>query len=180
MRITALPITVRKIATPGTELPRAAAVLQEDCTAMLACHAGLISFHLFRVRCPPCHAALGRAEPLLPMPGSLLKRGAALWALAHMGKRHRCRRFFYYYGIPLAIGLDRIDGHAQRRSNLSVAGAGCPELCDLFFLLLSHAFSPFQKAYRMLPSGDKRRKAGIRTPSEQIKKDATRVSDVPC
>ena len=128
MRITALPITVRKIATPGTELPRAAAVLQEDCTAMLACHAGLISFHLFRVRCPPCHAALGRAEPLLPMPGSLLKRGAALWALAHMVERHRCRGFFYYNRIPLAIGLDRIDGHAQRRSDLTVAGAGSPEL----------------------------------------------------
>ena len=128
MRITALPITVRKIAYPGAELPRAAAVLQEDCTALLTFHVGLSSLHLFRVRCPPCHPALGRAESLLPMPGSLLKCGAALWALAHMGKRHRCRRFFYYYGIPLAIGLDRIDGHAQRRSDLTVAGAGSPEL----------------------------------------------------
>ena len=105
------------------------------------------------------------------MPGSLLKRGAALWALAHMGERHRCRGFFYYHGITLAIGLDRIDGYAQRRSDLTVAGAGCPELCDLFFLLLSHAFSPFQKAYRMLPPGDKRRKAGIRTPNKKRKSE---------
>ena len=61
------------------------------------------------------------------MPGSLLKRGAALWALAQMGERHSCRGFFNYNGIPLAVGLDRIDGHAQRRSDLSVAGAGRPE-----------------------------------------------------
>ena len=47
----------------------------------------------------------------------------------------------------LFLYVGGIDGYTEHRSNLAEAGTVCPELCDLFFFLLGHAFSPFQKAY---------------------------------
>lgn len=59
-----------KIAAPGTELTRAATVLQEYCSAMVALNLEqLFTLHLFQVRLPPCCAALRGAEALLTMPG---------------------------------------------------------------------------------------------------------------
>lgn len=141
---------MRKVAGPGTELPRASTVLQEYRSAMAALNLEqLFTLHLFRMRLPPCCAALRGAEALLPMPRRLLKYGVTLWAVSDAlrldWRRRRGRG--YWDRVTLAIGLDGIDGYTQRRGNLSEADSGCPETCDLFSLLLGHAFSPFQKAY---------------------------------
>lgn len=136
-----------KIAAPGAELTRAATVLQEYCSTMAAFNLEqLFTLRLFRMRLPPCCAALRGAEALLPMPRRLLKYGVALWAVSDALRLDWRRHLGCCDRVALAIGLDGIDGYTQRRGNLSKAGSGCPEACDLFFLLLGHAFSPFQKA----------------------------------
>lgn len=150
MIITTLSMPMGKIAAPRAELTRTATVLQEYCSAMAALNLEqLFTLHLFRVRLPPCCTALRGAEALLPMPGRLLKYGVTLWAVSDAlrldWRRRRGRGC--WDRVTLAIGLDGIDGYTQRRGNLSEAGSGCPETCDLFSLLLGHAFSPFQKAY---------------------------------
>ena len=164
MRITASSVAMRKVTDPGTELPRAAAVLQEGYAAMMAFHRGeFLPLHRFGMCFPPCHATLGRTEPFLPMPGRLLQWGIALRAAIRACYNHWLGRFLFDR-VALAIGLDCIDRQAEGFGDLTIAGAGCPVLGNVFFLLLSHAFSPIQKAYWDLPPGDKRRKAGIRTP----------------
>ena len=70
MSITTLTIPMGEITALGAELPRAATVLQEYCSAMAALNLEqLFTLHLFQVRLPPCCAALRGAEALLPMPG---------------------------------------------------------------------------------------------------------------
>ena len=170
MRFTALSVAMRKVATPGTELPRAASVLREGCAAMLAFHRGeLLPDHRFGMCFPPCRAALRGTEPFLPMPGRLYQWGIALRAAIRTYSFHWLERFLSAR-IALAIGLDRIDRQAERLGDLTVTGAGCPILGNAFFLLLSHAFSPIQKAYWDLPPGDKRKMSGIRTPAASKKK----------
>lgn len=121
---------MRKVAGPGTELPRASTVLQEYRSAMAALNLEqLFTLHLFRMRLPPCCAALRGAEALLPMPRRLLKYGVTLWAVSDAlrldWRRRRGRGC--WDRVTLAIGLDGIDGYTEHRSNLSEAGAGCPE-----------------------------------------------------
>lgn len=119
-----------KIAAPGAELTRAATVLQEYRSAMAALNLEqLFTLHLFRMRLPPCCAALRGAEALLPMPGRLLKYGVALRAVSGaLGLDWRRRRGRSCCDrVALAIGLDSIDGYTQRRGDLSKAGSGCPE-----------------------------------------------------
>ena len=165
--ITASSVAMRKVTGSGTELPRAAAVLQESYAAMLAFHRGeLLPLHRFGMCFPPCHAALGRTEPFLPMPGCLLQWGIALRAAIRACYFCRLGRLLSDR-VALAIGLDRIDRQAECFGDLAITGTDCPVLGNAFFLLLSHAFSPIQKAYWDLPSGDKRKKPGIRTPSAQ-------------
>jgi len=161
---------MRKIAVPGAELPRTTAVLQEHSTAMLTFHLSqLFTNHLFRMRCPPCHTTFRRTEALLPMPGGLLKLSAALRAVIGMRVHNWRGSRGYGYRVALAIGLDCINRHAKPCRDLAITSTRRSECPDLFFLLLGHAFSPFQKAFRILPPGDKRRIAGIRTP-RRIKK----------
>lgn len=156
-----------KITAPGAELPRAVTVLQEGCAAMLAFNRSeLLLDHSFGMCFPPSYAAFGGTEPFLPMPGSLYQRSIALRAAIHAYSFHRFGRFLSAR-VSLAIGLDRIDRQAERLGDLTVTGAGCPALGNAFFLLLSHAFSPIQKAYWDLPPGDKRKMPGIRTPAAQ-------------
>ena len=172
-----MTIPMGKITAPGAELPRAVAVLQEGCAAMLAFNRSeLLPDHSFGMCFPPSYAAFVGTEPFLPMPGSLYQRSIALRAAIHAYSFHRFGRFLSAR-VSLAIGLDRIDRQAERLGDLTVTGAGCPALGNAFFLLLSHAFSPIQKAYRMLPPGDKRRIPGIRTPSEHKKRRHSCVSD---
>ena len=93
MRITALVITMSKIASLGAELPRAVAVLKEHCPAMETLNPGqILAYHLLRMCRPPCHPALRGAEPLLPMPGGLLEYSVALWATVCM---NGCRLIKY-------------------------------------------------------------------------------------
>ena len=158
-----------EITAPGAELPRAASILQEGCAAMLAFHRGeLLPLHRFGMCFPPCHAALWGTEPFLPMPGRLYQWGIALRATNHAYSFRWLGRFLSAR-VALAIGLDRINRQSERLGDLTIAGAGCPVLGNAFFLLLSHAFSPIQKAYWGVPPGDMRRMPGIRTPAAQKK-----------
>lgn len=155
---------MRKVTASGTELPRTAAVLKKNLSAVSAFHRGeCLPSHRFGVCVPPCHAALGGTEPFLPMPGCLYQWSVALWAALRTCNLYRLGCFLSDRVAP-AIGLDRVDRQAKYRSNMTVTGTGYPKLYDLLFLLLGHAFSPIQKAYWLLPPGDKRKIAGIRPP----------------
>ena len=130
MSITSLSMPMGKIAAPGTELTRAATVLQEYCSAMAALNLEqLFTLHLFQVRLPPCYAAFCGAETLLPMPAGLLKYRVALRAVSDAFSLDwcRCRGWSCYDRVALAIGFDGIDGYTQRRGYLSKADSGCPE-----------------------------------------------------
>ena len=79
-----------KITAPGAELPRAVAVLQEGCAAMLAFNRSeLLPDHSFGMCFPPSYAAFVGTEPFLPMPGSLYQRSIALRAAICMNYRLR-------------------------------------------------------------------------------------------
>ena len=73
-RFTALSVAMRKVTGPGTELPRAATVLQEVCATMLAFYRGeLLPDHSFGMCFPPCGTTPGGTEPFLPMLGNLFQ-----------------------------------------------------------------------------------------------------------
>jgi len=93
MSITTLTIPMGEITAPGAELPRAASILHENASAVLALdRIQLLPGHLLRMSCPPCNTALRRAEALLPMPGRLLKLSIALRAMIGMNDNFGCRQ----------------------------------------------------------------------------------------
>lgn len=118
-----------EITALGAELPRAASILHENASAVLALdRIQLLPGHLLRMSCPPCNTALRRAEALLSMPGGLLKHSITLRATVGMNDSFGCRHRLCRHRVTLAVGLDSIDGYTERRSNLTEAGAVCPEL----------------------------------------------------
>ena len=101
-RITASLITMREIAHPRAELPRATAVLYDRSPATLAIHRRCGgSLHFLWMGSPPGHSAFRGAEALLQMPGSLHEMCSALRAGCIVnGTDHR-----YLPGIPLGGAL---------------------------------------------------------------------------
>ena len=98
------------------------------------------------------------------MPGSLLKCLSAVQTGILFMNSKLAGVCLYLRLCAFAVRFDGVDRETEPLCYLAIADTISPERRDAVFLMLVHIPSPIQKAYKWMPSDDKRKNGGIRPP----------------